>query len=245
MKKKIKQNIQTNEELISIVLLCDLPGYRMKSYGPTSLISIHNKKLIDFQIDAIKKTFDKFEIIICVGFEAEKICKYIRQKYNNMSIRIVENQSFNSSNSYESTRLSINNTMNKKVLICNGELLINKKTLKLLDLNRTCVLIEKSTSENLDIGLNMNSNKEAQHFSFGAYQTWSEMVYLCGNDVVEHIRKVLSHPDSKKKFIFEALNELIRSNFTILCIDNKFPVQKINNIKTYHNIRDNNEIFSI
>ena len=45
VKSKKNKQVSTNKpeeknDLITIVLLCDLPGYRMKSYGPTSLIKI-------------------------------------------------------------------------------------------------------------------------------------------------------------------------------------------------------------
>lgn len=247
-KRKNKKNItpaKTEIGLITVIMLCDSPGYRMRSYGPTSLVTIGRKKLIDLQIEAIKKAFDKFEIILCVGFDSEKVCKYIRQKYKNINIRTVENQLFGSSNSCESVRLSIDNTMNHKLIICNGDLLINKKTLSLINVNQSCALIEKGCSENLDIGININELSEAQHFSFGAYRTWSEILYLDGHEIIENFRKILSRNDSKKKFIFEALNELIKSKYIIRCIENKFTLEKINNIKTYHNIRDNHEIFDI
>ena len=86
---KAKKAIQKNSDFITVILLCDSPGYRMRSYGPTSLISISNKKLIDIQIEAIKQTFDNFEIILCVGFDAEKICKYVRSKYFNLNISVL------------------------------------------------------------------------------------------------------------------------------------------------------------
>jgi hypothetical protein len=245
-RKKIvqKQDI-IQPELTTVVLLCDLPGYRMKSYGPTSLIKIKNKYLIDMQIDAIKKTFSNCEIIICVGFEGEKILKHIRSKYTDTNIRIVENQLFNSCNSCESVRISINNTINNKIIICDGSLLINKRTFSSLDTSKNCAIIEKDASENLEIGININQENKAQHFSFGAYRTWSEIICINGSDIVETLRRFLISHDNKKKFIFEAINELIKNKYEILCIENKYPIFKINNIKTYHNIRDNHEIFNL
>jgi NDP-sugar pyrophosphorylase family protein len=232
-------------DLISVVVLCDLPGYRMKSYGPTSLVHINNKCLIDIQIDAIKKSFPNHEIILCVGFDAEKISKHIRSKYRTGNIRLVENQLFNSCNSCEGVRLAINNTLNDKILILDGSLLINKKNLLLIETDKTCALIEKHPSENLEIGINVNNENKAQHFSFGAYKTWSELVYVNGIDVIDSLRKFLNNTESKKKFIFEAMNELLRNKYDIVCVENKFPIHKINNIKTYHNIKDNHEIFNI
>ena len=123
---------KTTTELVTVILLCDSPGYRMKSYGPLPLIGISDKKLIDIQINAIQQTFLNNEIILCVGFDAEKICKYIRTSHSKSNIRIVENQLFNSCNSCESTRIALNNTLNDKVLICDGNLLLNSKSLSLI-----------------------------------------------------------------------------------------------------------------
>ena len=81
---RAKKDYKPRNDLMTIILLCDSPGYRMKSYGPPSLITIANNKLIDIQIEAISKAFKYYEIILCVGFDAEKISKYIRNKYGNI-----------------------------------------------------------------------------------------------------------------------------------------------------------------
>lgn len=225
-------------DLITVILLCDSPGYRMKSYGPLPLISIKNTRLIDFQIKAIQQTFDNFEIILCVGFDAEKICKYVRSKYASLPIRVVENQLFNSSNSCESLRISINNTLNDKILVCDGNLLFGYKNLSSIDRSSTCVLIEQQPSENLEVGINVDTNSEAQYFSFGACKTWSEILFLHNQETVEAFRKVIASNDYKNKFIFEALNEIIKTKYKIRCITNKHPLVKISNIKTYHSIKE-------
>lgn len=224
--------------LITIVLLCDSPGYRMKSYGPISLINISNSRLIDLQIKAIQQTFTNFEIIICLGFDAEKTCKYIRTKYANLPIRIVENQLFNSSNSCESVRLALNNTLNNKVLICSGNLLFSNKVLSSINYNQTCVLVENNPCENLEVGINIDDNNEAQYFSFGAYKIWSEILFLHDVEVIEVLRKIVVYPDNKNKFIFEALNEVLKTKYRIKCVNNSHPIKKISNIKTYHSIRE-------
>lgn len=244
-KEIISTPIQEPDKLVTIILLCDLPGYRMKSYGPTSLVNINDKYLIDLQIDAIKKSFSNYEIIICVGFDAEKINRHIRTKYKDYNIRIVENQIFHLCNSCEGIRISLNNTLNDRVLMLDGSLLINKKTLCCIDLNTSCVFTEKYPSDNLEIGINVNEHNKAQHFSFGAYKTWSEILFLNGLESIEHIRKFLNHQDSKKKFIFEAINDLLKNKHDIYCIENKHPIHKINNIKTYHHLKENHEIFNI
>jgi hypothetical protein len=208
----------------------------MKSYGPVPLIQIDKHKLIDLQIRAIQQAIPNFEIVICVGFDAEKTCKYIRNKYKHLNIRIVENQIFAQSNSNESTRLSLNNTLNNKILICDGHLLLNSKSLSLIHTDHTCVLIEKNPCENMDVGININENNEAQYFSFGAYRTWSEIIFFSHDSHIELFRKILS-TQGKTKFIFESINEALKNNVLIKCIDNKYPIKKISNIKTYHLVK--------
>jgi choline kinase len=210
----------------------------MKSYGPLPLINIANYKLIDTQIKAIQQTFVNFEIILCVGFDSEKICKYVRSKYNKLPIRIVENQLFNTSNNCESARLAINNTLNNKILICDGTLMFTNKTLSLINYDKACAVYEESPSENLEIGINVDDKNEAQHFSFGAHLTWSEILFLHNEEIIESFRKALSFQDSKNKFLFEAINELIKTKYKIQCIKNKHSIQRISNIKTYHSIKD-------
>jgi hypothetical protein len=235
-----KRNIKgqpCKTELISVILLCDSPGYRMKSYGPLPLINIASHKLIDMQIKAIQQTLLNFEIILCVGFDSDKIVKYIRSKYSNLPIRIVENQLFNSSNNCESARLALNNTLNNKVLICDGNLLFTNKTLSLINYAQTCVLTETNPCENLEVGINVDANDEAQYFCFGAHSIWSEIIFLHNEDIIEVLRRNLASQDSKNKFLFEAINELIKTKHKIKCIKNKYPINRINNIKTYHAIK--------
>lgn len=227
-----------SKKLMTIILLCDSPGYRMKSYGPLSLIGIGSKRLIDIQISAIKEAFKEFELVLCLGFDSEKVCRYIKTKYPKLNIRIVENQLYNSSNSCESLRLSLNNICNDRVVICDGNLLFNSKSLSLLDTNQCCALIEVDPYHTMEIGLNSDHHHSIQHFSFGAKSIWSEIIFLIGKETIENLRRILVLYDSKTRFVFEAINELVALNQNIKSINNKYQIIKINNIKTYHDIKD-------
>jgi len=223
--------------LVTVILLCDNPGYRMKSYGPASLISFKNKRLIDLQIDAIKKVFSNYEIIVCAGFDADKVCKYIKQKYKNSNIRIVENQIFSSSNSCESARLSLNNTNNDRILICDGSLYFTHQTLEQINLNESSVFTEICKQDNLEVGVNVNEHGIIEHFSFGANHTWSEICFLQNHESIESLRRILTSFD-KSKFVFEALNDLIQTKHTLKRIINEYSLHKINNLKIYHQLKE-------
>jgi hypothetical protein len=235
--KKTKKLPDNNQDLITIILLCDNPGYRMKSYGPISLIDLTTEKLIDYQIKSIKSVFKNFEIILCLGFDCEKVCRYVKSKYKD-TIRIVENQIYSTTNSCESLRLCLNNTCNDKIVVCDGSLLLDKGALSLIDTTRSCTLIEFDPNDTLEIGLNIDAKNIAQFFSFGAKFIWSEILYLAGKDIIESLRRILSTANSKTKFTFEAINELITMKYEIKTINNKKSLYKLNNIKTYHNIKD-------
>jgi NDP-sugar pyrophosphorylase family protein len=80
--------IEESNDLVTVVLLCENAGHRMKSYGPTPLAKIGNTTLIDLQISAIKRVLKNFELIICGGFEAEKVIKHIRENMKKKTKRL-------------------------------------------------------------------------------------------------------------------------------------------------------------
>jgi len=235
----VKNNKKNDDDnLYTFILTSDTPGYRMKSYGPTALISFKNKKLIDIQIDAIKKAFKNHEIIVCCGFDVEKVYKHIRSQHNSLNIRIVENQLYNNSNSCESVRIALNNTTNNKIFIIDGSILFSNDLFK-NRINESYVYIEPEIHcENLEVGININEDDLIEFFSYGGIRCWSEILYLHNKDNIEVFRKIVSNMDFKNKFIFEALNEFIKIKKELRYIDNGCSIVKINNIKTYHNIKD-------
>ena len=236
---KANKKPKIENTLVTLILLCDHPGYRMKSYGPPSLISIQNQKLIDIQISAIQNVFNNFEVILCAGYDVDKVYKYLRSKYSHIKIRIVENQNYESSNSCESVRVALNNTYNDKIIICDGSLLLTPNVLSAIDLNKSSVCMQENGScPNLEVGININENQLVEYFSFGAVHQWSEIVFLHNNEIIDTLRKLLANGSYKQKFTFEALNELIKMKFKLSFTNNPSIIQKVNHIKTYHSIKE-------
>ena len=227
------------DELVTIILLSEKSGHRMKSYGPTPLVKFGSRTLLDRQIEAIKKAFTNFELIICGGFDCDRVTQFVRDNYRHENIRMVENQIYQHSNCCESARLGVNNTTNDKILLCNGGLTLNYNTLSLFRRDRSCVIIEKhNSSTELEIGVTIGGDECAEYFCFGLANPWSEMVYLSGVEIVEFFRRTISGTEYKNKFIFEALNDLVSAKYPLKVIENKeTPIAKINDIKTYHKVR--------
>jgi len=230
------------DDFITIVLLCDKAGHRMKSYGPTCLTEIGGQTLLDRQIASIKSVFSSFEVVLCGGFESEKITKYIRSRHRETNIRVVENQIYPHSNCCESSRLCINNTNTSKLLICNGDLLLNAELLSLVNLRKTCIFVETSPKSNFEIGVVINDKGGVENLSYGVQNAWSEIIYFNDLGSINSFRKIISTIDFKTKFIFEALNEMVKAKHQIHTVFNSIkPIIKIDNIKTYHEVRKSYE----
>lgn len=230
---------KTNKnDLYTFIIVADTPGYRMKSHGASSLINIQNKKLIDIQIEAIVSNFENSEIILSCGFDVDKVYKYVRNNYSSINIRVIENQIFNNSNSCESIRIALNNTNNTRVYIIDGHLLLNQKVFSVRHEKSHIYIEQEDYCKNLEVGVNINEDNIVEHFSYGGYHKWSEIVYFSNKDYVDSFRKIITSIDYKQKFLFEALNELIKTKHSLQFVSNSSPLTKINNVKTYNCIKD-------
>ena len=225
------------DDFVSILLLGENYGYRMKSYGPISLVNIENKTLIEKQVDSIKASFVNFEIILCCGFDSERTIHFIRSKLSGTNIRIVENQIHDNSNCCESMRLCLNNTMNDKVIICSGELLLGPDHFKKVNPKVSSVVIQNENfSTNLEVGAIHNAGKlESMSLGIRSHH-WSEIFCLSGNKIIKSLQSIISIPDYKNKFIFEAINELIKKHSIQVIDTSDTPITKVNNIKTLRKI---------
>jgi len=225
-------------DFITVIFFSENHGYRMKSYGPVSMIRLGNKTMLEKQIESIKACFYNFEIIVCSGFETPKTVNYIKEKFPNINIRVVENQVHFNSNCCESARLCLNNTTNNKVLLCSGSNLLEPHHLKNLDLECSCVLTQEQDE---DSGFEINVISEGgvlEQFSIGLKRNfWTEILYLADDRIIKALYGILSDPEYKNKFIFEALNDIApKHDIKDVTLDS--PIKKINNIKTFKRIQN-------
>ena len=141
--KEQEKNKNFVKEHITVILLGENHGHRMKSYGPIPLIKVDTKTLLQKQVDAIKSVFPRYEIILCSGFDARKTTEYVKNNFKKDNIRIVENQLHYNSNCCESARLCLNNTMNTKILICSGNILLTPSYLSSIDYKKTSINVQQ------------------------------------------------------------------------------------------------------
>jgi len=225
-------------DFVTIIFFSENHGYRMKSYGPVSMIKMGSKTILEKQIESIKACFYNFEIIVCSGFETPKTVNYIKDKFPNINIRVVENQVHFNSNCCESARLCLNNTSNNKVLLCSGSNLLEPHHLKGLDLDCSFVLTQ-GKHEDSGFEINAISNDGVlEQFSIGLKSNfWTEVLYLADHKIIKALYNVLSDPEYKNKFLFEALND-IAPKYDIKDVKLDSPIKKINNIKIFKRIQN-------
>jgi len=229
---------QKKSELVSVLLLAENHGYRMKSYGPISLVKIGDITLLEHQINAISSAFINFEIILCSGFETTKIYNFIRSKFGpSIKIRIVENQVYYHSNCCESIRLCMNNVMTDKLIICGGGVLLTTSYLKSLNLKQSSIVYQKKTENNLfDIGV-ISNNSKLESLSLAIKdRCWTELMYLCGAATIKSFYQIVSNPEFKTRFFFEAINNWNHRKNLNVYENQAEPIIKINNIKTLKRI---------
>jgi len=231
---------QKRPELISVILLSENHGYRMKSYGPISLVKVGDKSLLEHQLDAISSAFINFEVVLCAGFQTGKIYNFIKKKYGpNCKIRIVENQMWYHSNCCESIRLCMSNTMTEKIVICGGGVLLTSSYLKELDLRRPSLLFQdKDKSSNFEIGVIDNGSKLESLSLAVKDRCWTELLYLTGERNIQSFYNVVSKPEFKTKFFFEAINSWPNKKTLKTSRNNSQKIIKINNIKTLKRVNE-------
>lgn len=225
---------KNKESLVTCVILAENCGYRMKSYGPVSMLNIMGKTLLKRQIEAIKSTFINYEIVVSVGFESRKLSKFIRTEFASEKIRIIENQIYLNSNCCESIRLCLNNTMNNNVLILPGNLYFKSSHLSSLNYDRNFILTQNSNlDQSFELSVIQNEQNKLQTICFGLKNNfWSEIFFLKNNSSVNAFYSIIDNLEYKNKFSFEALNDFSKRNTVDIQSNKSEDIIKIHNIKT-------------
>ena len=221
-----------NKQDISIAILSAGIGARIKSYEPRSMIKIGSKTLIEHQINTLEQCFESPEIIAVVGYGADKITKRVRG-----SVRIVENQIYQETNTSESMRLAFNNTTKNNFLFIHGDLYFNKDTLSNLDYNKSFILIDdKNQFSDKEVGVTSNKNV-ATILSYGLPVKWAQIAYITGKEI-EILKKIFHKFDSisKKNLSFEIINKMISMGASFQCYQpTKMSILEIDCIKDLKN----------
>ena len=216
-----------SDRQITVAILSAGVGSRIKSYEPRSLLKIGNKFLIEHQINTINQCFEHPEIINVVGCHANKVIKKTRGV-----VRVVENQLHDSSNSSESLRLAVNNTLNENILFMHGDLYFNEETLD-VSYDKSFVIVDKTNQiKESEVGVTICNNK-LSIMSYGLPIKWAQIAYFTAKElrILKNIFQKYEHQD-KKRLSFEIINTVVESGGNFECYEpKKMSIIEIDRIK--------------
>lgn len=217
-----------DSDIISVIIMADEPAKGMRQSGPKSLLSYQKDNILNQQISVLLEAIPEAEIIVAVGFEANKIISLKTKTF-----KIVENIDFETTNSIETLRLCINNISNEKVLIIGGDVIPTvSDVLSIIKQSKQNVILFNNVWSNNNIGLIQNNNI-LTNFSYGLENKWSNIWYITGNQLIE-IRKFVNNSKNKKSLLHHGIEYLLSRNYIIQTIFSN------NTIKIERGLQDEN-----
>lgn len=226
----IQAKKQTINSPIDIIILSAGQGRRMKSFGSKSLFDVGGRTLIEHQIDTIRSLFTNAEIVIVLGYELDKIEKILPS-----DIRIIENPGYESSTSAKSATLGIKACSKSDILIINGDLWFNNKSIDIVH-GETAAFVDSKFQISKDKAGVVVSKDYITSFGYGMDTMWGQMVVLHSGDI-EVFQKVCR--DTKHAIIIsEVFNAMISKGSEIKAVEPiKNKVVEIDTLKDLERIK--------
>lgn len=224
----------TNIDNVTVIILAANINYGMKSYGAKSLINVNSKEtLIEYQIRIIRESFVNPDIIIVVGFSADRVIKKCPS-----NVRIVENINFENTNEIEQLRLALNCSIYENALIIKDDVIFNVSTLKNVVNDRSFVVYDSQGQiDSNNIGINV-INGFATFFTHESLNKWCHITYLI-NKELKIIRGICNNREKAKLYLFEALNLMLEKTEKIHAIEpHNMKILKIDNSKCLAQIKE-------
>ena len=173
-----KQQPGINQTL-TVILPCAGIGQRMKSRGTVALIDVGGMTVLERHLNNIWEVYPSAEIIVVVGFEANKIIR----KFRNKPVRFIYNANYRTTNVAYSIGLALQANTSSRVLIVYGDLVYTPNTISGVVQGESTVVID--TQQNMlkeEVGVVVR-NGYVQHFSYAMQIKWAQIAYLTGKEL--------------------------------------------------------------
>jgi len=199
---------------ITVIIMAANIGYGMKSYGPKSLLHINpHETLIEYQLNLIQTSFPNADIILVVGFSADRLIKRCPA-----GVRIVENQLYETTSEVEQVRLALNCTLTDNVLILKDDIIFNDDTLCTISKNESCLIYDsKEQIDESNIGVTVVGNY-ATTFAYEIPTKWCHIVYLTEREQ-RAIRAICSKRERSRMYLHEALDLMLQKTGKIRALE--------------------------
>lgn len=216
----------------TFILLNAGQGRRTKNYGNKCLIKYQDKRIIDHQIETIKKTYGPLcDIIVVSGFMSNKLVRELDD------VRIVENVNYDQYHIVESMRIGINATLEGNIFFIHGDLVFTKSFISIPDHKKIYVPIDRKKRIGKDeTGVVLSEKKGTiSNFSYGIPDKWCQIVFFPATEF-QNIKTILNRTD-KSLSSFEFLNCLIKKKINIHYFEsNKGKIKEIDSIRDTYEV---------
>jgi len=230
-----RRNTSKRDDITVIILAANI-GYGMKSYGPKTLFNINDKEtLLEYQINLLQTTFFNCEIILVVGFMADRIIRKCPP-----GIRIIENQLYETTNEVEQIRLALNCTLTDNVLIIKDDIIFNQQTLQAITRDKACLIYDSGNRiYNTNIGVTIVDNY-ATIFAYGTKNKWCHIIYLTKKEV-KLLKSICNKRSLEKLYFFEVLNMVLERSGKMKAIEpQEMEITKIDTSKDLFMVQNEN-----
>jgi choline kinase len=204
-----------HNEKISVIIPAAGAGKRMKYVGAKALIDISNtnETLIERQIRLILELYPNAEIIITIGFYADKIYKLLKRKY---PVRFVLNNQYENTNVVYSIALGLYSSVRDNVIIIYGDLVFNRETINnIVSVNESKTIIDTHKRLNTDtVGIIYNDNKVLS-LAYDIPNKWGQIVSLQNKELFLFEQMVMNS-DYSNLYGYEILNKVIEKGGNIV-----------------------------
>lgn len=227
--KKIKDKFS---HPIQVAILAAGIGARTKSYEPRCLLKYNSKIILETQLSVLSERFPKSEISIVCGHDSGRIIKKVGKQH-----RIIENQIYENTNSGESLKLAVNNSLLDNFMFMHGDLVISYEIFNSINLNSSFILVDSMNKfEEKEVGVTVVDGKVSV-LSYNLPVKWCQIAYFTGEEM-NILRKLLIRQDFNSKYIltFEIINKVIElgGSFKSYDIGTSF-IKEIDSLKDINN----------
>jgi choline kinase len=176
----------------------------MKSYGPKPLIELSGREtVIGRQLRILRGSFPRAEIIVVVGYEAERVIKSLP-----CNIKIVENELHDQTNILRSIGMGLRVASHPNVLLVYGDLVFNTPAVQWACANGSSLLVDSKGQIGEDeVGANVVGG-QVTNLSYGLPIKWAQIAFFSGRELAV-FRRIAGDPDRRRHFGFEAINSVI------------------------------------
>lgn len=220
---------------ISILLMAQEPTKGIKSFGPKILLDVNNKKkIIDYHIENFIGLQKSANIITSIGFDGEKIKKYLlritkNKKQINNTLYCKDYAKYNEG--YIISEYLKHYPDTERLLIVPAGILFKPNAILYKHINKkSTIFLLNKYNDNFNTGCSIQ-NDQIKYMFFDLEHCWAECIYLTGK-ALSKLKQIIMNSDINNRFIFEIVNMLLEYNIEFdYQIINSTKFIKINNTK--------------